>query len=220
MTDELDPSSALNQAADPSDEAQDNGDGDNAYLGEPRRPLGAGTIMVFVGLVAVAGGFALMRWRSGPSVAAASSNPQTVAAQAAITEFLRDRETRLRTMHELLRNTEKVVAQFASFPARNQVPVGELKTNPFRFAAPAERAAEELEQTRKRQEEQRTAARQAVAKLRLQSIVYGQTQRACMINNDLYQEGQEVDGVLIEKINPTSIVVRSGEFRFEIKTRR
>ena len=35
-------------------------------------------------------------------------------------------------MEQMLRNTEKVVQQFPTYPSVTQVPLDELKTNPFR----------------------------------------------------------------------------------------
>jgi hypothetical protein len=55
-----------------------------------------------------------------------------------------------------------------------------------------------------------------VQNLKLQSIVHSGKSAACMINNILYQPGQQVDQFTVERINPTSVILRSGTFRFEV----
>jgi hypothetical protein len=38
-----------------------------------------------------------------------------------------------------------------------------------------------------------------------------------MINNTLYLEGQTVEGFLIERITPASVIVRQETYRFELR---
>jgi len=44
----------------------------------------------------------------------------------------------------------------------------------------------------------------------------GGARTACMINNTIYREGQQIDQLTIEKISPTSVIVRTGAYRFEL----
>jgi len=41
-----------------------------------------------------------------------------------------------------------------------------------------------------------------------------------MINNTLYQEGQQIDSFIIEKIAPAGVIVKSGTYRFELKMQK
>jgi hypothetical protein len=41
-----------------------------------------------------------------------------------------------------------------------------------------------------------------------------------MINNALYTEGQTVEGFLVEKIAPNTVIVRNGQYRFELRMQR
>jgi hypothetical protein len=56
--------------------------------------------------------------------------------------------------------------------------------------------------------------------LQLQSIVHSGSRKACMINNTLYAEGQQVDQFTIEKIEASRVIVKSGAYRFELKMQR
>jgi len=120
-------------------------------------------------------------------------------------------------MEEMLHNTQKIVQQFLEYPSVPQVPLSSLNTNPFRFAKaePDGKSAEDA--AKKKKEEERAAALHASQSLVLQSIIHSGARKACMINNALYNEGQQVDQFMIEKINPNSIIVRSGAYRFELK---
>ena len=41
-----------------------------------------------------------------------------------------------------------------------------------------------------------------------------------MINNAMYQEGQDVEGFTIEQIAPQAVVVRNGLYRFELRMQK
>ena len=60
----------------------------------------------------------------------------------------------------------------------------------------------------------------AVQGLQLQTVMSGEVRKACMINNTLYQEGQQVEGFTIEKISPGGVVVKNGPYRFELKMQK
>ena len=95
-----------------------------------------------------------------------------------------------------------------------------MKTNPFRYAAPKDSSETEGEAaSKKRREDERVAMLKAVQGLQLQSVMRG-AHAACMINNTLYQEGQNVEGFTIEKINPQGIIVKNGVYRFELKMQK
>ena len=60
----------------------------------------------------------------------------------------------------------------------------------------------------------------AFAALRLQSIIHSGSRKACMINNTLYLQGQQVEQFLIEKIEPDRVVVKTGAYRFDLKMQK
>ena len=60
----------------------------------------------------------------------------------------------------------------------------------------------------------------AVSELHIQSIIRGTKYKACMINNTLYQEGQQVGILKIEQINNGAVIVSSGKYRFEVKMQK
>jgi hypothetical protein len=190
-------------------------EGDTSFVSsEKRQPISTGTLVVG-GLIAAAAAMTyFMHLRSGPSKAVA--NPATANADATITQFLSNDTQNAEKMRQLLKDTEKAVQQFQQQPAKTQVPLEELKTNPFRTelgTAKNEEAEKAAEQ--KRKDELRTAA----ASLKVQTIMSGK-RKAAMINGSLKAEGEEVNGFEIEKINTDSVIVRKDGSRFALKMQK
>lgn len=203
----------IDQAGDLAD-ALSNGDESFITGEETRQPMSKGTLIIF-GLVLAAGALVyFMYLKTGPSAADAATS-EARAADETITEFLSAGNTNIKLMEDMLRNTERVVEQFRSYPSMKQVPLSDLQTNPFKFSS-AESPTDDSMAQRKRDEE-RQAALKAVQGLALQSIMHSGAHKACMINNSMYQESDEVNGFTVERITAGSVVVRTGVFRFELK---
>jgi hypothetical protein len=166
--------------------------------------------------VAVGGaGLYLMHSRSGPSSAAASA---TVAADKTINQFLGAGKGNIKLMETMLRNTEKIVSQFNAYPSVKQVPLGELQTNPFRVTVAGKEDEDPI--NKRKLAEQRQVVLKAFQTLQLQSIMYGEKNRSCLINNMLYREGQVVGGFTIEKISPGIVSVKQDAWRFDLKMQK
>jgi hypothetical protein len=196
-------------------------DGGGFVVEQKKKSVGAGTIAMGGVLLACGAAMAFMGMRSGPSAADAAT-PESAGANKTISQFLSDDKDNVKKMRDLLTSTEKAVQQFVTYPGKTQVPVKNLRGNPFRLRAAkpvTAKADDDAATARKRLEDRRLAAQAGVRKLNLQSIVHGKT-KACMVNNTLYTEGQKVEGFTVEKIEPQRVVVRSDVFRFELKMKR
>lgn len=189
------------------------GEGDFIYEAEPKQSNRTAALLLLLVLVAGAGAY-FMYFRKGPAPAAAAPAGAATADQT-ITQFLNSGSQNIKQMQEMLRNTEGIVQQFRSYPGMRQVPLSQLQTNPFRFGNPADNAAGPPVANSREQE--RNQAIKAVRQLVLRSIMHSGTHRACMINDQLYMEGQQVDQFTIERITPDSVIVRTGVYRFELK---
>lgn len=182
----------------------------------PKRTTNFSSVLMFVLLAVLAGGGFLMYFHNA-SAASAAGTPIT-GEQSTVTDFLSSGSDKLSAMGKDLHDTHQLIQQFLVYPAKTQVPLAELRTNPFRKAQGAVRPQESTEAVgRERQDEERAAMLQAVEGLRLQSVITSGMRRSCMINNTLYQEGQQINAFAIEQINPQSVVVRNGMYRFELK---
>lgn len=194
---------------------------------EEKATVSRGTLVMFVIMIVCAGGLYYMYRKTGPASASAAISKESAEANKTITSFLSGGDTNIKSMLTLLKNTEKRVQQFLTYPNTKQIPLSELRTNPFRqFEEPAKAATSEnsvaLSEAaeRKRREEERATVLKAVQGLQVQSIMFSPDRSVCMINSNLYREGQSIDNFTIEKISPTSIVVKNGTYRFELRIQR
>ncbi|MGE5610206.1 MAG: hypothetical protein ACM359_13205 [Bacillota bacterium] len=194
-------------------------EGDVAVAAETRRPNNNLVMLLAALMIFGGGGLMFMRMKAGPATAAA--NTEAVTAKATINEFLTDGGKNLNAMRELLKNTEKLVQVFLSYPSTNQVRLEDLKTNPFRFSrekADDPNAAAQAELKRKQAEKE--AIVKAAQQLQIQSTLVSGKVHTCMINNKMYTEGQQVDSFTIEKVTPEGIVVKRNDYRFELRMKR
>jgi hypothetical protein len=195
------------------------GGGDaNFVVGDSgKKSIATGTLVLVGLLAACAGGTYLMYVKSGPKVAAASSEVQ--AADQTINTFLNNDRDNVKQMKDLLHSTQRAVSQFLAESGKKQVPIEELQTNPFRLKLPkpAEPTEDEAAaMARKRKEEEEKKAHEIAKGLHLQSIMRGR-RTSCMINNTLLTQGQQVEGFVVEAINPGSVVLVRGDVRVEKK---
>jgi hypothetical protein len=203
-----------------SEQAGEYGGEESGFVAsEQVKPKVSAVTLAMMGVIALgAGGVWFMYQKAGgPSTATAASAAETAQAKKTINSFLDNGGQNVKNMEQMLKDTQRYVQQFLN-PMVKQVPLAELRQNPFRQKA-NDGKADDAAAARKREEE-RQAMLKAVQALQLQSVMYGDTRKACMINNSLYREGQQVDSFTIDKINATSIVVKNGEYRFELKMQR
>lgn len=193
---------------------------------EKKKPQLAPETMGMVGVLAACGAVLFFMYlRNGPQSAngaEASASP----AGSVVSDFLSHGEGHVKSMWQALHNTDKFVDKFRTYSSRPQVPLTGLRTNPFRQTeAHAEtpvahpEPAESESAAHRRREQERADAAKAAESLQLQSVLRG-PRNACLINNTLYQQGQQVDGFVVEQITANSVIVRNGPYRFELKLGR
>ena len=190
-------------------------------VSEEKKPATQGLIFLAVLVVIGVGGTYFMYQRQGPSTAIAAT-PEAQQAEKTINTFLTSGPDGIKMMQTMLKDTEKVVKQFLEYPSLTQVPLSSLQTNPFKSGAekPADKVDDSEEALARKREEERLAATKASEALKLQSIIYSGSRKACMINNTLYKEGEQIEHFTIEKIEPGRVIVKTGAYRFELKSKR
>jgi hypothetical protein len=202
----------------PSVEVQNEEDGgtefDPAFFSDSPKPNK--NSMAIIGGLLVIGAITIwfMYFRGGPASAQGGMAPSDGGSQ--IKQFLDSGNINM--MKQTLKETEKIVKQFRSYPGKTQVPIESLHTNPFRELEPkAQAAVITTNRDAERAEELHKQAIAAVAELHLQSIVRGSKVRACMINNTLYREGQQIGILKIDQVATNTVILSSGQYRFEVK---
>ena len=207
-------------AADESADAM--GDGSSAFMsGEEKKPQNKGALALLGLLLVGGGGYFYMKQAPQTAVAANANDTR-------ITEFLNNGEQHVQMMKQMLNNSDKVVQRFRAYPEKTQIPLDQLKNNPFRLkpASPDEPATKAPDSKEGREEierqERKAVATDAAKKLRLQSIFSSGATKACLMNGKLYRLGQEVEGFKIEEIDPKHVIVSmfNGEFKFQLVIQR
>jgi hypothetical protein len=191
---------------------------DETFAAEEKKPISKFNIFGFFGIVAALVVLCLMHLRGGPSAAAASAVPSAQTNQT-ITQFLSGGANDVRNMKSSLETTQKQVRTFQNYPSVQQVPLGNLKTNPFAYRGDDKSA----EEAARRKAEQDAAIAHAEQALTLQSVMYSSRANghsACMINGTLCSVGEQVSGFMIAKINPDSVVLVQGTFHFDLKLQK
>ena len=130
-----------------------------------------------------------------PQAAAAPVDTETAQAQQTINKFLSTGHDGIKIDAEDARRTPRRSSQqFLAYPSVTQVPLSDLQTNP---------SASHGESARRRRHRRRRSSKDATRTpadaqggrraLQLQSIMRSDTRKACMINNTLYSEGQQIE---------------------------
>jgi len=204
------------QSTDVEDAGNVSPDSDATGSGDKKPHVSRETLGLMGVLLACGGVLAFMYFRNGPQSAGAAVAGSGNAA--VVDEFLGNGDEHVKMMEKALQHTDAVVEEFRSYPSRAQVPLLALNTNPFRESAAKGSVVEtESESAAKRRHEQERAdVLRAAEALQLQSVLRG-PRDACLINNTLVVQGQQVEGFTVEQIGIDSVIVRKGTYRFELK---
>lgn len=180
--------------------------------------------------LAVLGGGGYLFYKHGPasaSAAAPTALTEPNEAQKSIAEFLQMGGQNISQIERGLRNTEQVVKQFNSYAEMTQVPLSELKSNPFRMDKPKEPeglpspsaalASPFAEDAKAALAAQRQKAAEAAGKLKIDFILTGRgnTGASAMIDGHMVRAGDKVGTFTVESIKPGVVVLRDGTMRFE-----
>ncbi len=202
---------------------------------------------VFLAGVAIV---AFMSMRQGPQESNAANQAQQQRVDQAINNFLARQDgvspqaanggsdlippatgsKRDKPLDDLMADSDHLVKMFFNFTDKSQVPLEDLKTNPFRFgeektnstsvteeeAAAAETARRKAEEQAKR--ERIAKAKDDLANLKLQTIMASGNSSQAMINTSIVRVGDTVVGFKIEKIETQRVhLSRDGmEFTLEM----
>ena len=197
------------------------------YIASDAKKKPAGATLAVAGLVVVAaGGLWMMRQRTG-GPASANADPTTVAAQESIRQFLSGGKSEVDEMKDLLADTAAIKERFEQANTDRQIPLDDLKTNPFWHETPDEE--DETEQTLSRQQEERLLAEKKrkeeearekaeaeAGRLELASIFLG-SRPSCLINGSICRIGTNVEGFTVVAIRHGEIDVRRDDFTFTLK---
>jgi hypothetical protein len=202
--------------------------GEMAFVTETKQPVNKGTLVVVGLLIACGAATYFMYVKTGPSEAVAAGDPK---AEQTIGQFLSGSEQNVSQMRRMLQETEKVVQQFRTSANETQVPLEKLAGNPFQKGKPKPKADNAAEEKAEAIRLATQNANEAIAQLRLQTIIHRDPKKAsCMINNTLYRKNQKItvgEGkttFTVEEIRPDGVTVSAPAVdtvvKFELKMKQ
>lgn len=183
---------------------------DPAYVAGSGKPVNRQAVVLGGLLVVGAAAIWFVYFHKGPAPAAAAPDER-------YNEVANFDAGKINLMKQTLKDTEKVVQQFRNYPGRTQIPLADLRTNPFRELEPKSDDTPKPVVKSDEEELHHKRVTLAVADLRLQSIIKGR-RPACMINNVFYRQGDRIGDLLtIEEITSHAVIVRGEKWRYELK---
>jgi len=204
------------QSSDIEDAGNVSPDSDATSSGDKKPQVSRETLGLIGVLLACGGVLAFMYLRNSPRSAGAV--PLGAGNAGLVDQFLGDGDEHVKIMQKALGHTDNIVKEFRSYPSRPQVPLSGLSTNPFRQAGVKVSVVDTESEgaAKRRREQERADVLNAAETLQLQSVLHG-PRSACLINNTLVVQGEQVEGFTIEQIGIDSVIVRKGTYRFELK---
>jgi hypothetical protein len=214
--------------------AQLAGGGNNEFIIPTGKKKVSAGMLVFAGIAVVAaGGLWWMNQRTGGPAPAEAADADVTAARASIQQFLAGGTGSVAEMKSLLADSGQITDKYETYSENRQVPLEDLKTNPFYAPVEEEEAVvdapvvdlsrQQLEE-RARREAERVRLEQerltlAASKLHVQTIFYGKSPTA-LVDGKICQVGQQLGEFTVSAIRPDAIEVRNGELTFEVKLKR
>jgi len=173
-------------------------------------------LTLLAGIIIIGGGgLFVMHKKAGPSAAMAS--PEITKAASDIDDWTKNGDTNLERMRSMLKSTEQVVDKFEHYSAVNQVSLEQLKTNPFEAQKPKVVVDDTAEKERLAAlAKEKEAIKTAAGQLQLQMILWSETDAKCIISGRPYGLNAQVNGFTIEKLEPSAVTVRNGEYVFRL----
>jgi hypothetical protein len=184
---------------------------DDIEVEHKRRSRFSTALLGVLAAVAV-GGVYMMYHKSGPASASAAQSELTMRT------MLDDSARNVTSMKTQQAQLEKTVEAFKQFPAAAQVSLDELTRDPFN--EPQERVAPSKQAADRNAEQIKSQAIARVQTLKLNSIVYAEKSRSCLINGRFRAEGDSFEDFVIDRINPDGVIVRHAGMRFLIQVQR
>ncbi len=127
------------------------------------------------------------------------------------------------TLNKKESKEEKEIVQAFYYEARQrQIPLKNLKTNPFvyeppRYSPASPYKADKIQIIEPQQEPDVLSAYETAEKLTLQSVLKGSSGATAMISNNLLAEGQKIGPWTVSEIRNRKVILRWGEHEYVLE---
>ena len=190
---------------------------DGTFVSAERKPVNRTAVTLFVIIAAGALATYLMHLRTGPATAQASDSA-SINAEITINDFMRGGDTNITRFRKMLDGTSRLIDQLNVFGNVAQIPLSELKVNPFQLQPLNTAVVDSTSQEARRLKEERHAVVLKEAQgLQLQSIFVSNNRKSCLINNKLCREGEKVGSFSVQKIATNYVWVSCESYQYELR---
>lgn len=183
------------------------------------KPRMGNTTIAMIGLFAVGvAAVAFLSLRSAPQTASAKDQ----AVEQQVDTFIASAASQSEDQQAAV--DENVVDGFYHYSSRQQVPLEELRKNPFVLdhsgSREASRGNEQPDPNSVAAQKRREDLLKQLSKLKLQSVMMGSRGGTAIINNNFVTEGQALEGFTVVKILPDEVHMRSEGLLFQLRLSR
>ena len=198
-------------------ESQENSDSeDGQIVTAEHKPVNRTAVTLFVIIAISALATYLMQLRTGPATAQAS-DPASINAEATINDFMRGGTTNITLFRKMLDGTSHLIDQLNIFGNVAQIPLSDLKVNPFQLHQGTAVVDDTSLEARRQKDEHHAVILKEAQGLQLQSIFVGSNRRSCMINNKMCREGDKIGSFAVQKIASNYVWVRCESYQYELR---
>ncbi len=198
------------------------GDQEFTYA-EQRRPINRNLVVLL--LIAVVGAALIYLMYVRGRFNADSQTPELALANQQVAELMKDAPQSIQQMEKDLEKTRATVESFSKSNSTGQIPVDNLKINPFAIAEQPKGQPTETKAVTAAPllPDMRGDTRRAAEKAKVQMILYSPSGSTVQINNWVYKEGERitVEGVsfTVKTITRDMVVISNpdGDFTLEIQ---
>lgn len=181
-----------------------------------KKRLNRGAIIFMASCVICVGGFYLFHLKQKPKKASTQQQEAEAKLDKALTKLVDQKEQE--KSRKLFEDTEEMVQVFYEYPTKQQVALKELQRNPFSSMLAKDDKAKDVDEAKERREKLRAELTKKAGELQLQSILQGPRGFQCLINGEVYGEGEKIAGAfVIKSISEGRVVLTAQDMDFTLK---
>jgi len=188
---------------------------EESYALPQKKALNRGTIVLLASCFLGVGGIFLVGRFQGTQTTSATDKEVEVRVDTALAKLVKEKKPT--PAKEVFGDTEEMVQAFYEYPAKQQVSVDELQRNPFSRALAKDEGAGSVDDALKRMENLRKELTKKLQALKLQSVLQGAGVAQCLINGEVYGEGEIVDIFKVKTIKSEQVLLLANDMEFVLK---
>ena len=158
----------------------------------------------------------LFHLKQKPQKASAQQQEDEAKVDKAFSKLLNEKEKE--KSRKVFEDTEEMVQAFYEYPTKQQVALKELQRNPFSSMLAKDDKATDVDDAKERREKLKAELSKRAGELQLQSVLQGPRGFQCLINGEVYGEGEKIAGIfVIKSISEGGVVLAAEDMNFTLQ---